>query len=90
MCVYNPPFHVHPGRLTWNLQITHLESKMIFQASMIMFHVNLPGCMLYSFLMNRLSFPDLPSLKPTAFFAGWHSVKSLDTRGALVITYIFC
>ena len=35
---------VHPGRLTWNLQITHLERKMIFQTSMIMFHVNLPGC----------------------------------------------
>ena len=28
----------------WNLQITHLERKMIFQTSMIMFHVNLPGC----------------------------------------------
>ena len=27
----------------WNLQITHLERKMIFQTSMIMFHVNLPG-----------------------------------------------
>ena len=38
------PFDLHPGRLTWNLQITHLERKMIFQASMIMFHVNLPGC----------------------------------------------
>ena len=24
---------VHPGRLTWNLQITHLERKMIFQTS---------------------------------------------------------
>ena len=35
---------LHPGRLTWNLQITHLERKMILQASMIMFHVNLPGC----------------------------------------------
>ena len=35
---------LYPGRLTWNLQITHLERKMIFQASMIMFHVNLPGC----------------------------------------------
>ena len=30
--------------LTWNIQITHLERKMIFQTSMIMFHVNLPGC----------------------------------------------
>ena len=36
--------HLHPGRLTWNLQINHLERKMIFQTSMIMFHVNLPGC----------------------------------------------
>ena len=35
---------LHPGRLTWNIQITHLERKMIFQTSMIMFHVNLPGC----------------------------------------------
>ena len=35
---------LHPGRLTWNLQITHLERKMIFQTSIIMVHVNLPGC----------------------------------------------
>ena len=35
---------LHPGRLTWNLQITHLEKKMIFQPSMIMFHGNLQGC----------------------------------------------
>ena len=28
----------------WNLHITHLERKMIFQTSMIMVHVNLPGC----------------------------------------------
>ena len=31
----------HPGRLTWNLQITHLERKIIFQISMILFHVSL-------------------------------------------------
>ena len=37
-------YTIHPGRLTWNLQITHLERKMIFQTPMIMFHVNLPGC----------------------------------------------
>ena len=37
------PF-VHPGRLTWNLQITHLERKIIFQTSVIMFHVNLQEC----------------------------------------------
>ena len=49
-CQYlqNPTKHlwleVHPVRLTWNLQITLLERKMIFQTSMIMFHVNLQGC----------------------------------------------
>ncbi len=40
----------HPGRLTWNLQITHLERNMIFQTSMIMFHVSLQGCSVRVFL----------------------------------------
>ena len=31
-----PTTTLDPGRLTWNLQITHLERKMIFQTSMIM------------------------------------------------------
>ena len=35
---------LHPGRLTWKVEITHLERKMIFQTSVIMFHVNLQGC----------------------------------------------
>ena len=35
---------VHPGRLTWNIQITHLERNIIFQTPMIMFHGNLQGC----------------------------------------------
>ena len=35
---------IHLGRLTWNLKITHFERNMIFQTSMVMFHVNLPGC----------------------------------------------
>ena len=39
-----PSSSIHPGRLTWNLQITLCERKMIFQTSMIMLHVNLPGC----------------------------------------------
>ena len=30
---------IHPGRLTWNLLINHLERKMNFQASMIMFQL---------------------------------------------------
>ena len=40
-------FYIHPGRLTWDLQITHLEKNMIYQTSMIRFHdfhVNLQGC----------------------------------------------
>ena len=36
--------NVHPGRLTWNIQISHLERKMILQTSMIIFHANLPRC----------------------------------------------
>ena len=35
-----------------HLQITYLERKMIFQASMIMFHVNLPGCMRWRALVS--------------------------------------
>ena len=36
---------VHPGRLTWNLQINHFERKMISQISMTMFlHVYFQGC----------------------------------------------
>ena len=46
----------HPGRLTWNLQITHLERKMLFQTSMIMFHVNLPGCLVCSIFFACLVF----------------------------------
>ena len=41
----NNVLNLPPTRLTWNLQITHLERKMTFQTSMIMFHVNLQGCM---------------------------------------------
>ena len=47
---------IHPGRFTWNLQITHLERKMIFQTSMIMFHVNLQGC-----IFSRCKKSDLPT-----------------------------
>ena len=40
---------IHPGRLIWNLRITHLERNIIFQTYMIMFHVNLQG---HSFFCN--------------------------------------
>ena len=35
----------HPWRLTWNLQITQLSRKIIFQTIIFRFHVNLPGCL---------------------------------------------
>ena len=35
---------IHPGRLTWNLKITQLKRKIIFQTIIFRFHVNLPGC----------------------------------------------
>ena len=52
--------HLHPGRLTWNLQITHFERKMIFQTSMIMFHVNLPGCIMIHFKDLDLAYQKPP------------------------------
>ena len=50
--------YIHPGRLTWNLQITHLEREMIFQTSVIMVHVHLPGCIP---LMRPIYLQDLKS-----------------------------
>ena len=35
-----------------NLQITYLERNMIFQTSMIVVHVHLPGCCYYCFLVG--------------------------------------
>ena len=35
---------LHPGRLTWNLQITHLERNDLPNLHEDMFHVNLQGC----------------------------------------------
>ena len=51
---------VHPGRLTWNLQITHLERKMIFQTSMPVFHVDLQGCIYFLFRRNWYLQPRWP------------------------------
>ena len=55
---YHINFHLHPGKLTWNLQITHLERKMIFQTSIIMVHVNLPG--VYLTISSFVSFKGNP------------------------------
>ena len=36
--------HIHPWKLTWNLKITPLKRKIIFQISILGFHVNFRGC----------------------------------------------
>ena len=38
--VWNIPWKING----WNLRVTHLERNMIFQSSMILFHMNLEGC----------------------------------------------
>ena len=35
---------LHPRKLTWNLKITCLKRKIIFQTSIFRFHVSFPGC----------------------------------------------
>ena len=35
---------IHPGRIAWNLKITQLKRKIIFQTIIFRFHVNLLGC----------------------------------------------
>ena len=57
---------IHPGRLTWNLQMTHLERKLIFQTSMLMFNVNLQGCNL-EYSTVKLPF-QIDYCKSTCFF----------------------
>ena len=36
--------YVHPGKLTWNLRITHVKRKNIFQTFIFGFHVKFRGC----------------------------------------------
>ena len=70
------PTQPQPIKITWNpntpwkinmvhLQITHLERKIIFQTSMIMFHVNLQGCRRFGrfFLLSRGMKIQLPAGK---------------------------
>ena len=64
---------LHPGRLTWNIQITHLERKMIFQTPMIMFHVDLPECndsnCCRSFVLPIVWPPACPAMGPARALA---------------------
>ena len=40
---WNGSLALHPGKLRWNLKMTHLQRKIIFQTLTIVFHVNLQG-----------------------------------------------
>ena len=48
---------IHPGRLTWNLKISQLKRKIIFQTISFRFHVNLPGCKLHKLPATCPRFP---------------------------------
>ena len=62
---------LHPGRLTWNLLINHLERKMIFQASMLIFQ----GVSLIPFLVGSWVTGDDWTLP----FVGSHHFWRVDT-----------
>ena len=50
-------YSLHHGRLTWNLLINHLERKMIFQTSMIVFQpLIFQGCNSSTALLDWISF----------------------------------
>ena len=53
---------LHPGRLTWNLKITQLKRKIIFQTIIFRFHVHLPGWTVKNVLER------IPLLFTTAFW----------------------
>ena len=77
---------VHPGRLTWNLQITQLNRKLIFQPSFFRFHVNLPGCTLSHYLLpgiSRIITPGVPWGVNPAVISPWPFAGENPTPPAL-------
>ena len=59
---------IHPWKLIWDLNITHLQRKIIFQTSIIVFHVNFLGCI--SSLKAGTSFPPRPSVSMSEDWMG--------------------
>ena len=55
----NPGWYgkLHPRKLTWNLKITCLKRKIIFQTSIVGFHVSFRGCIPS---MSTITYPKLP------------------------------
>ena len=75
MVVKNGEFH--PGRLTWNLQITQLKRKIIFQTIIFRFDVNLPGCSSHGMVQS------VKQYHPTKNYIGRESPCQVVTRQAI-------
>ncbi len=60
---------LHPPKLTWNLNITCLKRKIIFQTSIFRFHVSFLGCTNLNWVIQ----PDfwLPSIGNLRWFEVW-------------------
>ena len=89
-------FPLHPGKLTWNLKITCLKRKIIFQTSIFGFHVNFQGCILTCRIykkgfgvMKLLENPGhLRSPRPSSKFGSrgdsFHTIASVGSNSAVV------
>ena len=64
-------FHLHPWNLTWNIKITRLKRKLIFQTSIFRFHVNFPGCIWRKTLEILKLFQDLQWFLRTLQLQSW-------------------
>ena len=78
----NQKMPVHPGRTTWNLKITQLKRKIIFQTIIFRFHVNLPGCFRRFFLGPSGHHHFLQSFmsRPENFPRKWKVFNALQQR----------
>ena len=71
-----------PGRLTWNLQITHLERKIIFQTIIFRFHVNLPEW--YNYILNPTCPDHETKFRDDRNFASRRFVNTTIKRSAVM------
>ena len=64
------PWNIHPWRLTWNLKITCLKRKIIFQTSIFGFHVDFQGCTDLIVFVWKPFFFFFPGVVSLFFFQG--------------------
>ena len=70
---------IHPGRLTWNIQITHLERKIIFPTSMIMFFQG-ASQLVHLFFCSKNHVSSSLQLHPTRLFSMYRSDHCLRSE----------